>query len=91
MDHELVRGWQLTLSSSAVIPGGTPALPGKGVITNPPTQTETIRGGNGSVHLNTGTWPQCAYIVTFSRSLKLTDGENDDSGRAPMVAVFCKH
>jgi len=91
MDHELVRSWQLSLSTSAVIPGGTPTLPGLGVITNPPTQTETVRGGNGSVHLNTGTWPQCAYAVIFSRSLKLTDGEIDDSGRGPMVAIFCKH
>ena len=79
------------ISTSAVIPGGTPTLPGLGVITNPPTQSETVRGGNGSVHLNTGTWPQCAYAVIFSRSLKLTDGEIDDSGRGPMVAIFCKH
>jgi hypothetical protein len=75
MDHELVRGWQLSISTSAVIPGGTPTLPGLGTITDPATQTETVRGGNGSVHLNTGTWPQCAYAVIFSRILKLTDGE----------------
>ena len=91
MDHELVRGWQLSISTSAVIPGGTPTLPGLGVVTNPATQTETVRGGNGSVHLNTGTWPQCAYAVIFSRVLKLTDGEIDDGGRSPMVAIFCKH
>ncbi len=91
MDHELVRGWQLSISTSAVIPGGTPALPGLGVITDPATQTETVRGGNGAVHLNTGTWPQCAYAVIFSRVLKLTDGEIDDSGRSPLVAIFCKH
>jgi len=91
MDHELVRGWQLSISTSAVIPGGTPTLPGLGTITDPANQTETVRGGNGSVHLNTGTWPQCAYAVIFSRILKLTDGDIDDSGRSPMVAIFCKH
>ena len=91
MDHELVRGWQLSLSTSAVIPGGTPTLPGLGVITNPPTQTETVRGGNGSVHLNTGTWPHAPTPSPSAALLKLTDGENDDSGRSPMVAIFCKH
>jgi len=48
------------------------------------------RGGNGLVHLDTTTWPKCSYAVAFSRHLKLTDGEIDDSGRAPFVAIFCK-
>jgi hypothetical protein len=29
-------------------------------------------------------------MVTFTRSLKLTDGEDDDAGRGGVVAVFCK-
>lgn len=91
MDHELVLGWGLALSTSASIPGGTPTLPGLGIITDPANQTATTRGGNGKIHLDTGTWPECAYAVTFSRQLRLTDGETDDGGRSPMVAIFCKH
>jgi hypothetical protein len=91
MDHELVADWRLSLSTSATIPGGTPTLPGMGTPPLPPDQFSTVRGGNGIVHLNTTGWPQCAYVVIFSRRLKLTDGEIDDSGRSPMVAVFCKH
>ena len=90
MDHELVRDWRLSLSTSATIPGGTPVLPGLTTPPVPPDEFASVRGGNGVVHLNTTTWPQCAYAVIFTRRLKLTDGENDDSGRSPMVAVFCK-
>ena len=56
----------------------------------PPDEFVSVRGGNGIAHLNTTTWPECAYAVVFSRRLKLTDGEIDDSGRSPMVAIFCK-
>lgn len=89
MDHELVADWSLSLSTSASIPGGTPTLPGKGV---PPVagQTVSARGGFGLAHLDTTAWPKCAYLVVFSRRLKMTDGETDDSGRSPAVAVFCK-
>jgi hypothetical protein len=90
MDHELVHNWGLSLSTSAAIPGGTPTLPPLGVLPLPPGQFESARGGHGVHHLDTTTWPQCAYAVIFSRRLKLTDGEIDDSGRSPMVAVFCK-
>ena len=89
MDHELVAAWGLSLGTSAAIPGGTPVLPGLG-IPLAAGQFASVRGGNGVVHLNTTTWPTCAYTVAFSRRLKLTDGEDDDSGRAPQVAVFCK-
>ncbi|MFY9512136.1 MAG: hypothetical protein WAQ05_14295, partial [Rubrivivax sp.] len=90
MDHELVRGWQLSISSSAVIPGGTPVLPGATVPPLPPEQFASARGGNGVVHLNTTNWPLCAYTVSFTRQLKLTDGETDDGSRGGSVAVFCK-
>jgi hypothetical protein len=95
MDHELVRDWRLDISTSAVIPGGAPVLPGFGrPVPTPaappqPPQLATIRGGRGKVHLDTSAWPKCAYAVSFSRMLKLTDGESDDSGRAPIVALFC--
>jgi len=78
VDHELIRSWGLGLSTSAT-PAPTPFLP-SGVIP---------RGGAGSVSWNTSTWQPCAYAVSFSRTLKLTDGEIDDSGRAPIVAMFC--
>jgi hypothetical protein len=90
LDHELVASWGLSLFTSAVIPGGTPTLPGSGIPPVPPDQFATVRGGNGIAHLNTTAWPQCAYGITFSRRLKLTDGEIDDAGRGPMVALFCK-
>lgn len=89
MDHELVADWGLAILTSASIPGGTPTLPGQGVPAGP-GQAVSARGGNGLVHLDTTTWPQCAYMVSYSRRLKLTDGENDDSGRGGVVAVFCK-
>jgi hypothetical protein len=89
MDHELVRGWGLSLATAAVIPGGPPVLPGLGI---PPAAGQFVspRGGNGLVHLDTTNWPKCSYAVGFSRQLKLTDGEIDDSGRDPFVAIFCK-
>jgi hypothetical protein len=79
MDHELVLSWQLSLVTSAVIPGGTPALPGG----------TTSRGAAGTAHLNTSTWPECAYAVQFTRALKLTDGEHSDPGRTSTIAMFC--
>lgn len=89
MDHELVADWRLDISTSASIPGGTPVLPRLGL---PPAagQFVSVRGGHGLVHLDTTAWPQCAYMVTFTRMLKLTDGETDDSGRGGVAAVFCK-
>jgi len=90
MDHELVQSWGLSLSTSATIPGGPPILPGLGVAPVPPDEFVSVRGGNGIARLDTTTWPECAYAVVFSRSLKLTDGEIDDGGRGPMVAIFCK-
>jgi hypothetical protein len=89
MDHELVRSWSLTLSTAALIPGGTPVLPGLGIPPEP-GQSVSSRGGNGLAHLDTSTWPKCSYAIVFSRRLKLTDGEIDDSGRDPLVAIFCK-
>lgn len=40
--------------------------------------------------INTSAWPDCAYAINFSRSLKLTDGEQADTGRSELVALFCK-
>jgi hypothetical protein len=90
MDHELVRDWSLSISTSAAIPGGTPVLPGLGIPPVPPDESATARGGNGVHHLDTTLWPACAYAVIFTRRLKLTDGENDDLLRSPMVALFCR-
>lgn len=90
MDHELVADWQLGINTAAMIPGGTPVLPGLSVPPVPPEQHATARGGYGHVHLDTTLWPACSYAVYFSRRLKLTDGEIDDSGRDPYVAIFCK-
>lgn len=95
MDHELVRDWSLAISTSAAIPGGIPVLPGLGrpvptpAVPPQPAQTISVRGGYGTVHLDTSDWPKCAYAVAFSRILKLTDGEVDDDGRDPVVALFC--
>jgi hypothetical protein len=80
MDHELVASWGINLITSAIIPGGIPVFPGGSI----------PRGGLGTHHLDTTTWPECAYGISFSRLLKLTDGERDDPGRAPLVALFCK-
>jgi len=50
MDHELVRGWGLSLWTSAVIPGGAPVLPGLGIPPAPGQFVSPPRGGNGLVH-----------------------------------------
>ena len=90
VDHELIAGWKLDISSSATFPPpGKPVLPGLGVPPVPP-EVAGPRGGHGTHHVDTTAWEECAYAITFSRSLKLTDGELDDPGRAPMVALFCK-
>jgi hypothetical protein len=90
LDHELVASWQLAISTSATFPPpGAPVLPGLGVPVVPPSVAGP-RGGHGTHHVDTTAWEKCAYAITFGRSLKLTDGEEDDEGRAPMVAMFCK-
>jgi hypothetical protein len=88
MDHELVLAWAVGISTSAPIV--IPTLAGNAVPPVPPNQLTSPRGGNGIAHVDTSTFPQCAYSVTFTRKLKLTDGENDDPGRGGTVAVFCK-
>jgi len=91
IDHELLASWQLSISSSATFPPpGTPVLPGLTVPPVPPDEVAGPRGGHGTHHLDTTAWEKCAYAITFQRSLKLTDGEQDDPGRSPMVAMFCK-
>jgi hypothetical protein len=80
MDHELVASWGIGLVTSATIPGGFPVFPGG----------TTPRGGFVSHHLDITPWPECAYQLTFSRKLKLTDGERPDSGRTSTIALFCK-
>jgi hypothetical protein len=80
MDHELVLSWQLSLLTSASIPGGTPGLPGG----------TASRGAAATHHLDTTDWPECAYAVNFTRQLKLTDGEQPDPGRTGTIALFCK-
>ncbi len=78
VDHELIAGWGLSISSAAAFP--PPPLP-------PPPSTP--RGGSGTHFVDVSAWPSCAYIVSLGTSRRLTDGETDDSGRL-VQRVFCK-
>lgn len=87
VDHELMRSWSITLWTKS---GVTVTWPGAGIGPLSPSEFLTPRGGFGVHHVDTSTWPNCAYGIVFNRSLKLTDGEHDDSGRGPLVEIFCK-
>jgi hypothetical protein len=77
-DHELMHSWGLGISSSASFP--VPALPSGTV----------PRGGSGTTPLiDISSWPACSYVVGLSVVRKLTDGENDDTGRSAIL-TFCK-
>lgn len=78
VDHELTAAWGLGISSEAAFPP-PPPLPSGNV----------PRGGFGTHFVNVAAWPSCAYVVSLSTRLRLTDGENDDSGRTSQ-RVFCK-
>lgn len=78
VDHELLRSWGLALSTNASPAPAFPALPSG----NAP------RGGSGTQNVPTIGWPSCAYRVSLTTSLRLTDGENDDSGRT-IEKIFC--
>ncbi len=80
VDHELLASWELGLVSSAAISAGLPDF----------AETTTLRGGAGTHFIDTTTWPDCAYALTFSLKLKLTDGEQADPGRSGIAAMFCK-
>ncbi len=78
VDHELTAAWGLGISSAAAFPPPPPLPSG-----NAP------RGGFGTHFVNVAAWPNCAYVVSLSTRRRLTDGEDDDSGRT-IQRVFCK-
>jgi len=78
VDHELIAGWNIGISSAAAFPP-PPPLPSGSV----------PRGGFGTHSVNVEGWPSCAYVVSLSTRRRLTDGENDDSRRTT-TKVFCK-
>lgn len=78
VDHELTASWGVSVSSPGAFPPPPPLPSGTGP-----------RGGFGTHFVDTSAWPSCAYVVTLGTSRRLTDGENDDSGRA-VEKIFCK-
>lgn len=78
VDHELTAGWSIGISSAAAFPPPPPLPSG-----NAP------RGGNGTHFVDVSAWPNCAYKVVLGTVRRLTDGENDDSGRT-VERIFCK-
>ena len=77
VDHELTAAWSVGISSEA-----NPPLP-------PLPQGAAPRGGFGTQFVDVSAWKSCAYIVTLGTRRRLTDGEDDDSGRSTQK-VFCK-
>lgn len=80
VDHELLDSWELGLATSAPMPGGLPDL----------SEGQSGRGVVGAHTIDTTAWPDCAYALTFSLKLKLTDGEQVALGRTGIAAMFCK-
>ena len=78
VDHELTASWSFGISSAALFPPPPPLPSGN-----------TPRGGNGTHFVDVSAWPNCAYRVVLGTVRRLTDGENDDSGRT-VEQIFCK-
>lgn len=81
VDHELIATWSIGISSAASFPP-PPALP------SGPTPAKP-RGDADTHHVNVSGWPSCSYTVSLHTRRKLTDGEQDDSGRT-VPLTFCK-
>lgn len=79
VDHELTAQWAMGISTEALPVPVIPALPAG----------SAPRGAVGTQFVDVSTWPPCAYVVSLSTRRRLTDGENDDSGRT-IQRVFCK-
>jgi hypothetical protein len=78
-DHELMRNWNISITTAASVPGGIPTLPSGTV----------PRGGFGNDHHNITTWPSCSYKVWLTTRRALTNGEWDDDADSSLV-TFCK-
>lgn len=78
VDHELIAGWSIGLSTAA--PGVS--------LTNPPPPPSTARGGGGTHHEDISAWPTCSYTVTLTTRRRLTNGLNDDPNW-PLSKTFC--
>jgi hypothetical protein len=79
VDHQLLRSWDVSITSCASGSGWvSPALP-SGV---------GARGSAGTDNVPIGTWPGCSYTVWLTTARNVTDGEQDDTGRSVQV-TFC--
>jgi hypothetical protein len=79
VDHQLLRSWDLSITSCASGSGWvSPALP-SGV---------GARGSAGTDNVPIGTWPGCSYTVWLTTARNVTDGEQDDTGRSDQI-TFC--
>ena len=78
-DHELMKSWSVGISSCASgLSWSAPALPPlPPPPPPPPPPARSARGGFGTSHHNTSTWPNCSYLVSLSTLRSLTDGEAD--------------
>ncbi|MBS0559517.1 MAG: hypothetical protein JSR21_05630 [Proteobacteria bacterium] len=78
-DHQLMKGWSVSITSCAT---------GKGWV-SPATPSGTgPRGGFGTDNIPIGTWPGCSYTVWLSSVRSVTDGEQDDTGATSQI-TFC--
>jgi len=78
VDHELIAGWNITLTTAA--PGVS--------LTSPPPPPSTARGGFGVHHEDISGWPTCSYTVKLLTRRRLTTGLTDDpTAEKPMT--FC--
>jgi hypothetical protein len=76
-DHELMAAWSIEMITAATV---VPA----------PTFPSGVgpRGGAGTDHHNTSTWPTCSYAIRLHARRALTDGLNDDSDKF-IEKTFC--
>lgn len=88
VDHEFCGPWSIT-AYSAAIPGG---------ITGLPFDNAPVRGVANTIDLATHAglspvfpagWPSCAYSMSLNTIRKLTNGEQNDTGRGNPI-IFCR-
>lgn len=77
VDHELIRDWNIGMTTAS---NKTLAIP--------PPLPQTPRGGAGTHHEDTSTWPTCSYAITLTTRRRLTDGLNDDPSKTQQK-TFC--
>lgn len=85
VDHELIGGWNLSISSNAT--GSIGGLPSGNVPRGIAAQLNLVTAAG--IVPPFSTWPSCAYALSLNTVRKLTTGDYNDDW-TPNVVLFCK-